>query len=103
MNRRFNEPDNAGQSNISPADAAALWLEYIEPFASQAKLVSPAITNGGAPSGVTWMQDFLGNCTTCTIDAIAMHWYDTAVVSKISARAVLLALTIFLFNVELVL
>lgn len=24
------------------------------------------------------MDQFLGNCSTCTIDAIALHWYDSA-------------------------
>lgn len=74
----FNEPDNGGQSNIDPTTAAALWKANIQPFAGKAKLVGPAVTNGG---GVQWLQQFLGNCTGCTIDAIAMHWYDTATVS----------------------
>lgn len=74
----FNEPDNAGQSNIDPTTAAALWKTNMEPFAGKAKLVGPAVTNGG---GVEWLQQFLGNCTGCTIDAVAMHWYDTATVS----------------------
>ncbi|KAF7966055.1 hypothetical protein HWV62_40244 [Athelia sp. TMB] len=71
----FNEPDNAGQSNITPATAAQLWIEHMEPYAGKVKLVGPAVTNGG---GVQWLQQFLGNCTECTIDAIAMHWYDSA-------------------------
>lgn len=78
MYTSFNEPDNGGQSNIDPTTAAALWKANIQPFAGKAKLVGPAVTNGG---GVQWLQQFLGNCTGCTIDAIAMHWYDTATVS----------------------
>lgn len=50
----------------------------MEPFHGKAKLVSPAVTNGG---GVQWLQQFFGNCTGCHIDAIALHWYDTATVS----------------------
>lgn len=75
---RFNEPDNAGQSNIAPAAAAALWKANIQPYAGKVKLVGPAVTNGG---GVQWLQQFMGNCTGCTMDAIAMHWYDSATVS----------------------
>lgn len=72
----FNEPDNTAQSNLSPTDAAALWLQFIEPLASTgAMLVSPAITNGGAPSGTAWMDSFLQACTGCTIHGIAAHWY----------------------------
>ncbi|KAI5480618.1 Glycoside hydrolase, superfamily [Pseudohyphozyma bogoriensis] len=69
----MNEPDLDTQSNITPAAAAAEWKTYMEPFYGKAKLVSPAITNGGAPMGVTWMSEFLGNCSTCHIDAIAAH------------------------------
>ena len=76
--RRFNEPDNGGQSNIDPTTAAALWKANMEPFYGKAKLIGPAVTNGG---GVQWLQQFLGNCTGCHIDAIAMHWYDSATVS----------------------
>jgi hypothetical protein len=71
----FNEPDNGGQSNIDPTTAAALWKANMEPFYGKAKLVGPAVTNGG---GVQWLQQFLGNCTGCHIDALAMHWYDSA-------------------------
>ncbi|KAH9918075.1 glycosyl hydrolase catalytic core-domain-containing protein [Fomitopsis serialis] len=48
------------------------------PFAGKAKLVGPAITNGGAPMGETWLNEFIGNCTQCTIDIYAMHIYDSA-------------------------
>ncbi|SCZ90577.1 BZ3500_MvSof-1268-A1-R1_Chr9g10885 [Microbotryum saponariae] len=79
----FNEPDLPSQSNITPARAAQLWKQNMEPFVGKARLVSPAVTNGaftsdGAPMGVNWMADFLDNCTRCHIDAIALHWYDAA-------------------------
>ncbi|KII84389.1 glycoside hydrolase family 128 protein [Plicaturopsis crispa FD-325 SS-3] len=74
----FNEPDLSSQSNLSPADAAAAWKTYMQPFAGKAKLVSPAITNGAAPMGTAWMDSFLSACSGCTIDAIAIHIYDSA-------------------------
>jgi len=73
----FNEPDLSGQCNISPQQAANSWKQWIEPFAGKAQLVSPAITNGGAPLGEAWLDSFLSLCTGCTIDAIAMHIYDS--------------------------
>lgn len=74
----FNEPDLNTQSNMDPVTAAKAYMQYMQPFAGQAKLVSPAVTNGGAPMGLAWMQNFLGNCSACTVDYIALHWYDSA-------------------------
>lgn len=74
----FNEPDLSTQSNISPADAAAGYKTYMEPFAGQAKLGGPAVTNGGSPAGLTWLGDFLEACNDCTIDFVPIHWYDSA-------------------------
>ncbi|KAK4051341.1 hypothetical protein OIV83_002825 [Microbotryomycetes sp. JL201] len=75
----FNEPDLGSQSNISPTEAANLWKLHMQPFAGKAKLVSPAITNGAPPNmGTGWLDQFLAACTSCRIDAIAIHWYDAA-------------------------
>ncbi|KZT06664.1 glycoside hydrolase family 128 protein [Laetiporus sulphureus 93-53] len=74
----FNEPDLDSQANMTPEAAAAAWKTYMEPFAGKAKLVSPAVTNGASPMGEAWLEWFIGNCTDCTIDAVAMHIYDSA-------------------------
>ncbi|PRQ75103.1 Glycosyl hydrolase catalytic core-domain containing protein [Rhodotorula toruloides] len=79
----FNEPDLAEQSNISPKDAADAWKQHIQPLAGLAKLVSPGVTNGvktatGAPMGIAWLKEFIAACDGCTIDAVALHWYDAA-------------------------
>lgn len=74
----FNEPDLSAQSNISPADAAVGYRTYMEPFAGQAKLGAPAVTNGGSPAGLTWLGSFLDACSDCTIDFVPIHWYDSA-------------------------
>lgn len=76
----FNEPDLSSQANMSPQQAATSYMKHMQPFAGKAKLVSPAITNGGPPMGVTWLDNFLSECTKlgCTIDAIAIHIYDSA-------------------------
>ena len=76
--RSFNEPDLNSQANMTPEQAAQAWTTYMEPFAGKAKLVGPAITNGAAPMGEAWLDEFLGNCTTCTIDVLAIHIYDSA-------------------------
>jgi hypothetical protein len=74
----FNEPDLSSQSNLSPAAAAAAYKKWMQPLAGKVKLGAPAVTNGGAPMGVTWMTEFIGNCTGCTIDFVPLHWYDSA-------------------------
>jgi hypothetical protein len=74
----FNEPDNSGQSNMSPQQAAAAWKQYIQPYGSRAKLVSPAVTNGAAPMGLAWLDSFFAACSGCQIDAVAIHIYDSA-------------------------
>ncbi|TAQ83797.1 hypothetical protein B7494_g7881 [Chlorociboria aeruginascens] len=74
----FNEPDLSTQSNIGYADAAAGYLKYMQPFAGKAKLGAPAVTNGGAPMGLTYLGNFLNACSGCTIDFVSIHWYDSA-------------------------
>jgi len=74
----FNEPDLGAQSNLSPQAAAAAYKQFIQPLAGKAKLCSPAITNGGAPMGTAWLDNFLNECTGCQIDCIAIHIYDSA-------------------------
>ncbi|KAG9103602.1 hypothetical protein FRC06_009612 [Ceratobasidium sp. 370] len=70
-----NEPNQDGQSDMSPQDGANLWKAVMEPARlGGCKLVSPATTS--APSGLTWMQEFFKLCTDCHIDYVALHWYD---------------------------
>ncbi|KAI7207700.1 hypothetical protein KC333_g9374 [Hortaea werneckii] len=72
----FNEPDAcfAGASAcMSVAEAVTVWKESIEPFAGTVRLGSPGVTNAGY--GFEWLDQFIGNCTDCTIDFIAIHWY----------------------------
>jgi len=73
----FNEPDQAGQSNMPPEEGARLWKAHIEPKRKLGyRTISPACTN--APAGKKWLQDFLKACNGgCTLDAIAVHYYDT--------------------------
>ncbi|KAJ6551420.1 glycosyl hydrolase catalytic core-domain-containing protein [Mycena capillaripes] len=72
----MNEPQQPGQSNLTPQQGADMWKTYIEPLHAQGlRLGSPAPSS--APSGKTWIQDFLTACDGgCTVDFIALHWYD---------------------------
>ncbi|KAJ7497598.1 glycoside hydrolase [Mycena latifolia] len=72
----MNEPQEPGQSNLTPQEGADMWKTYIEPLRAQGlRLGSPAPSS--APSGKTWIQDFLTACNGgCTVDFIALHYYD---------------------------
>ncbi|KAI0794896.1 glycosyl hydrolase catalytic core-domain-containing protein [Abortiporus biennis] len=74
----MNEPDLGAQSNMDPASAASTWKQFVEPLKGKAALCSPAVTNGGAPMGTAWLDQFLAECDSCTVDCIALHIYDSA-------------------------
>ncbi|KAH9206455.1 glycosyl hydrolase catalytic core-domain-containing protein [Leptodontidium sp. 2 PMI_412] len=48
----------------------------MEVHAWRAYLGAPAVTNG--LSGMKWLKEFLGLCTSCRIDFVPIHWYDSA-------------------------
>ncbi|KAL2869544.1 glycoside hydrolase family protein [Aspergillus lucknowensis] len=81
----FNEPDLTydASSNILPADAAAGYIEYIQPFAGTVRIGSPSVlwnnegpSSGGPYNSTVWTEFFLGNCTGCQLDFLAIHWYQ---------------------------
>jgi hypothetical protein len=74
----FNEPDAShavGGSDIDVQLAATRWIAEIEPLKKLGiKVGAPAVT--GAPSGWTWMEDWLKACNGgCNPDFIPVHWY----------------------------
>ncbi|MCJ1406187.1 hypothetical protein MMC19_000252 [Ptychographa xylographoides] len=78
----FNEPDEASQyggSALSPPDAAAGWITYMQPFAGTARLGAPAVTNANSTSplmGIPWLQAFDTACAgKCVYDFVPCHWY----------------------------
>lgn len=84
----FNEPDLTypGSANIPPANAAAGYKTYIEPFASSVKIGMPNVlwnhfgpSSGGNYDSAVWTQCFLGNCTGCHFDFAAIHYYQDCV------------------------
>lgn len=75
----FNEPDITSQADLSPAQAASDFKQYLTPYADKASLVSPAVSNSGSDGqGLSWMKTFLSECTDCKISALAVHWYADA-------------------------
>lgn len=88
----FNEPNYANQANMSPQEAAQLWPQL---EATGRRLVGPAMADCGDGLGgectystLGWFRDFLGNCSGCRIDAVALHLYycsDQDMMNKITA------------------
>jgi hypothetical protein len=82
----FNEPDLDTQADLSVSQAVALYQQYMQPFACQARLGAPAVTNGAAPLGLTYLQDFMTACTGCQIDFIPIHYYAPPNVADFQAH-----------------
>ncbi len=76
----FNEPNFGSQSNLSAADAAALWPE-LEQIADARglTLVSPAVNFCGGNCQNTdpfeYLDDFFAACQGCRVDTVAFHIY----------------------------
>lgn len=75
----FNEPDNSGQANLTPAEAATGHQTYMNPFASKAKIGAPAITNSNIEGESTsWLSSWIESCgDSCSFDFCPAHWYNT--------------------------
>jgi len=81
----FNEPNETGQSNMTPAHGASLWKQYIEPLRYQGytMLVSPATSS--APNGMTWVKAWKNICNGgCNPTHIGLHYYDVTASGFIS-------------------
>ena len=71
----FNEPDNSGQSNMTPAQALALWPQL---QSTGLELGSPAVATGAADSG-GWLDQFMSGAKQdgYRVDFITLHWYGS--------------------------
>lgn len=75
----FNEPDEPSQSNLTPDVAVGYYKQYITPYAGQASLGSPGVTNGGGSMGLAWLESFLQGCNgSCGLSFLCVHWYADA-------------------------
>jgi len=73
----FFEPDTVTGANLSPKEAAYLWRLYIEPLTKKGlNLGAPSVS--GTQSGLAWLDQFLDNCSDCTVDFIPLHWYGSS-------------------------
>ncbi len=69
----FNEPDMAGQANMSVDQALELWPQLM---ATGLTLGSPSVAYGGADAG-GWLDRFMSGAASkgYRVDFITLHWY----------------------------
>ncbi|MDR2702055.1 MAG: hypothetical protein LBB72_06470 [Spirochaetaceae bacterium] len=84
----FNEPNFPEQSNMTPAQAAAVWPNLralAADMGSSVKIVSPAMNFGSMMGPVEWLDQFraaIGEAAWSEIEAISVHtypWWPSAV------------------------
>ncbi|KIV87281.1 hypothetical protein PV11_02836 [Exophiala sideris] len=76
----FNEPDAcyASKSACMPLNATLSgYQQFMQPFAGRVLIGAPAVTNSGAPDGLFYLNEFIGNASVVglRIDFINLHWY----------------------------
>jgi RNA polymerase sigma factor (sigma-70 family) len=71
----FNEPDMAGQANMSVEDALAAWPKLQR---TGMRLGSPAVAYGGDTAG-GWLDRFMAGAEArkLRVDFITLHWYGS--------------------------
>lgn len=76
----FNEPDMSSQANMSPSEAAGYYKQYITPYSGSAKLISPSVTSStDTGKGLSWFEEFMSDCSSCSITGLAVHWYGNSI------------------------
>lgn len=71
----FNEPDHPKQANISPQNAANIWIELSK---RSYLVVSPAMASNVVAAN-SWMEQFFKASPTPKVDYIAVHHYGANV------------------------
>lgn len=76
----FNEPDQCGNggSCMKMQDSVSAYQTYMMPLKGTVSLGAPAVTNGGAPMGLTYLKTFMSACINCHFDFFPIHWYGAA-------------------------
>jgi hypothetical protein len=76
LDARSNEPDHPEQANLSPAQAAHVYKQYMMPLQGLgASLCTPSITNGGGNYGLNYLEKFVTACSGCVFNVINIHHY----------------------------
>jgi hypothetical protein len=77
----FNEPNFKAQANLTAAQAAGYW-STIATKAAGRPTVSPGMNYCGPAASCNgtdpyvYLKDFFAACANCTVDYVAVHWYN---------------------------
>lgn len=71
----LNEPERADQSDVTVAEALAIWPEF---EATGLNLITPAISDNA--EGQAWLSSFMSQATANNyrMDGLAFHWYGAS-------------------------
>ena len=72
---RPNEPDNPSQANLSPSQSVTVYKNYMQQYYGTVQLGTPAVTNGGGSTGLTYLDNFLSLCTGCAYNFVNVHFF----------------------------
>ncbi len=91
----FNEPDNAGQSNIPIIDTAI--NRYRIMMQTGLRLGSPAVEQDNAINAGRWLPNFMSaaKAQKLRVDYVALHWYDWGNETSNQATDSLTAVAVF--------
>jgi O-glycosyl hydrolase len=72
-----NEPNLQSQADLTPQQAADLWMKNIEPLRQEgySTFITPAVAS--SITAIQWYQEFFKACTGCQFDIMALHYYST--------------------------
>ncbi|KAF7549450.1 hypothetical protein G7Z17_g6373 [Cylindrodendrum hubeiense] len=77
----FNEPDIVTQADMSVSDAVTGHVTWLNPFAGQALIGAPSVSNSGkAGKGLEYLEQWIDACAAldepCHYDFCNVHWYN---------------------------
>ena len=70
-----NEPDSPSGAHLTPSQCVTVYKNYLQPYHDTVQLGTPAVTNGGGQSGLTYLDNFVGLCTGCTFNFVNVHFF----------------------------
>lgn len=68
--------DNSAQSKLTAEQAATVHQKYMQPYAGTVQLGTPPIANNDTETGLSYLEDFVGNCASCRFNFVDVRIYQ---------------------------